>query len=222
MENLLILLAAAVGALLLGILFIKRYDRIDRHFFGRIRRTVPDMNTGRLTLRTVASDDPDYKPFGRFQVLASAVCGAAICIIMVMTSNFFGLGANYSAGKSLSLAAALVWVVILSYNLYEAIARMETFGTRIGKFVFLTAACVIGFGAGVVGSLLIFAAIVFYIIFLAMKFAVSGRSLKPGEIELDDGTVVRNRKGLFGEDNWEEKDGKNVFDRTGDTFVKRN
>ena len=64
MENFLIMLGVAVGALLLGILFIKRYDRIDRHFFGKIRRTVPGMNNdGVPTFRTVVENDSDYEPF---------------------------------------------------------------------------------------------------------------------------------------------------------------
>lgn len=209
MENFLIILGVAVGALLLGYLFIKRYDRIDRHFFGEICGTGADSSS-------------DYKPFGRIQVLASAVCGAAICVIMIVASPTFRLGLG-AAGRSLSLAVAFVWVVILSYNLYDAIVRMDSFGARFGKFVFLTVACAVGFGFGVISSLLVFAAIVFYIIFFAVKVALSGGSaLKPGEIELSDGTVVKNKKGLFGEDNYEAvRNGTGTYDRSGDTFTKR-
>lgn len=224
MENFLIILGVAVGALLLGILFIKRYDRIDRYFFGKIRRTVPGMNNdGEPTFRTVVENDSDYEPFGRMQVLASAVCGVALCVVLVGTSHFFGLGISDIGRRSLSLAVALVWAVILSYNLYEAIARMNSFGARSGKFVFLTVACAVGFGCGVLGSLLVVFAMLLYIIFLAVKIALrsSGLILNPGEILLDDGTVVRKRKGVLGKDKYEAIDSSDTYDRSGDTFTKR-
>ncbi len=46
--------------------------------------------------------------------------------------------------------------------------------------------------------------------------------MKPGEIELNDGTAVRNRKGLFAEDNFEAvRGGKGSYDRTGGIFTRR-
>lgn len=45
---------------------------------------------------------------------------------------------------------------------------------------------------------------------------------RKAEITLDDGTVVRNRKGLFGEDNYYDRDnGSRTFDRSGDIFTER-
>lgn len=96
---------------------------------------------------------------------------------------------------------------------------MNSNKARLGKFVFLTIACLSGVLIGMLGSIVIFAVAIFYLIYHTFCMMLGGQPLNKGEIRLDDGTVVKNRKGLFGEDNYTDHDG-NVWNRSGDTFTK--
>lgn len=216
-----IVLLLAIVAFVLGYKFIKNYNRIDRHFFGSTKRYFPttDPNYSRLTVGEIVENDPDYEPFGRVQVLASTVLGILFTGIPILK----GVGLlDVDNMEGVMLALTLVQLVILSYNLFEAIARMPTFGTRMGKLLFLTVACIIGTAIGALGSMLVFAALVIYLILLAIQAAISGTRLKPGEVELEDGTILKKRTGLFGETDYVDRDDSSrTFDRSGDIFTER-
>lgn len=168
MEQLLVLILLAVAALIFGYLFIKNYNKIDIRHFGRIKSDTPTLVDGVPKFDTGV--DPGYSPFGRVQVLVSALIGALFTGIPILHRVFY----VDLDEKSLTLALTLALLIIVSYNLYEAVTRMPTAGKRIGKFFFLTAACAVGAGVGALGTLLIFAAAVFYLIFLAVKIALFG------------------------------------------------
>lgn len=202
MDNFFVLIGVAVGALLLGILFIKYYNRIDKYFFGRTKCVVPTIRNGQPTLGVVTKET-DYEPFGRTQILICAFCGALLGGIIIATS----FRIDYDSAKYLTLAIALIVVSTLSYNLYEAIARMTSFGACVGKVLFLTVTCVIGFGCGVLGSALVCLAIMIYIIILAMCLAIS---------KADNRIVVKKTgSGLFGEQYYKEVDGSRKFEKIG-------
>ncbi len=203
MENILIVVGVGILIMILGYQFLKHYNGIDSYFFGPKNRP---------------GETRDYEPFGRTQVLLCLIPGAMLTAIptLKMVFNIDWNEDSAMVGISLSL------IVVFSFNLYEAIARMDTFGRRVGKFFFLTVACGVGVGIGALGSVIVFALVVLYLIFLAFSVALSGGSLKKGDIMLDDGTVVRNKKGLFGEDNYTDvSDSSRTFDRSGDTFTER-
>lgn len=216
MEKLLIILVIGIIALVLGFLFIKSYNRIDCHFFGRIKQWFPSLKNEQDEFKKNVVLDSTYEPFGRWQVIASALIGA-MCVVVPILKQVFYVDLN---SRSILLSVILLLVVIISYNLYESITRMPTAGTRIGKFLFMLMSCAIGLGFGILGSLIVFAAIVLYVIIFALRVAVSGPELKKGEVMLDNGTILQNKKGLFGEDNHVDSDG-NVWVRNGDTFTKR-
>lgn len=216
MEKLLIILGIGIVALVLGYLFIKNYNRLDCYFFGRIKRWTPSLKNEQGAFRKNIVLNSAYEPFGRWQVIVSALIGA-VCVVVPILCHVFYVDLN---SRLILLSTVLLLVVIISFNLYEAIVRMPTAGKRVGKFVFLFVSCAIGLGFGILGSLVVFAAIVLYVVFFALRAAVSAPDLKKGEIMLNDGTILKNKKGLFGEDNHVDSDG-NVWDRTGDTFTKR-
>ncbi len=130
MENLSFFSGVALGALLSGYLFFTCYDRLDCFFFGGSQ----------------VGAAQDYEPFGRSQLLVSAVCG-------VLISGLYCFG--YFVAELKVVVAAIV-VAILAYNLYQASVRMHSFGARAGKFAFLASACSVCFGVGILGSLPIF------------------------------------------------------------------
>lgn len=214
MENILIALGGGIVALVLSFLFLKNYNRIDTYLFGKSVRSV--LRDPRFTSGTNMAPDSEYEPFGRWQILVSALVGA-ICVMVPILDQVFYLELDV---KSILLSAVLLLALIISFNFYEAIVRMPTANLRAGKFIFMTVSCCIGLGFGILGSLFVFAAVVLYIVIMAMRYALSGPSLKSGEVRLDNGTVLRNKKGLFGEDNYTDSD-RNSWDRSGDTFTKR-
>lgn len=179
-------------------MFRKRFINLDRKLFGK--------------------NNSMYQPFGYIPVVLCVVCGAL-------------LGTRYIVNHALDMEIPFDWeigrlggrvlLMILLYNLYTSISRMNTWKTRLVKFIFLSIVCSFGVSVGVVASVIVFVVITLYIIFLAVKIAVSGPALKSGDIELENGTIVRNRKGLFGEDNYEAVNGSGTYDRSGDIFTKR-
>lgn len=203
MENFLIVVGVGILILILGYQFLKHYNGIDSYFFGPKNRP---------------GETRDYEPFGRLQVLLCLIPGAMLTAIPIL-KKIFSLHGNED---SVMVGISLSLIVVLSFNLYEAIARMDTLGRRVGKFFFLTVACGVGVGIGALGSVIVFAFVVLYLIFLAFSVALSGGSSKKGGFMLDDGTVVRNKKGLFGEDNYTDvSNSSRTFDRSGDTFTER-
>lgn len=181
-------------------MFRRRFLNLDKKLFGK--------------------NDSEYQPFGYIPMMLSVILGALF-------------GVKYIVNHALDMEIPFDWeieclevralLMVLLYNLYISISRMSTWKTRLAKFVFLSVACSLGASTGILGSVVVFVAITLYIIFFAVKVALSGGSaLKPGEIELSDGTVVKNKKGLFGEDNYEAvRNGTGTYDRSGDTFTKR-
>ncbi len=212
MDNLLSILGIALGVFLLGLILISCYNKIDRSLFGKRKRHIPSMENGRLFFTTVR-ESTDYKPFGRAQVLMSAVCGVFLGVMTYLA----GWGIKTEIASGLSFVIVLIITMILSYNLYDAIVRMPSFGSRVGKFLFLTLFCGIGIVVGVFGSLLVLFALVFYFIVILFRMMLSS----PKDIVLDDGTVVKKMgSGLFGEQYYKEKDGSNTYEAIGDNFRK--
>lgn len=216
MGNLLTILGVGIVALILGYLFIKKYNEIDRYFFCRKKQWVPTLKNQQVGLRKKIIIDSDYEPFGRWQVIACALIGA-LCVVVPILDHVFYIDLN---SQPILLSGVLLLVVIVAFNLYEAIVRMPTVSKRIGKFVFLFVACAIGFGFGILGSLIVFMVIILYVVIFALRIALSGPDLKKGEVMLNDGTILKNKKGLLGEDNYTGSDGM-TWDREGDTFSKR-
>lgn len=175
MEFLLVVLAAIV-VLILGWQFIKHYDKIDIKFFG-----------GRTT--------PDYKPFGRIQVIVCACLGAFLSGIPLAHGTLH-ISMNES---SLMFAVALALLVVISYDLYEAIARMPTFGSRIGKLFFLLFSCAIGTGIGALASVLVLLTVALLLIcFVAwiMLQIMSGRNV--GSVIDEFGSKRTLKEGMDG------------------------
>lgn len=195
--NFIIFVIAAIAALVGGYQFVKHYEEMDCYFFNKT--------------------EAHYESFGIMQVFACGVFGA-LAVFLPLLQWMFTTNWNM---ESINSALILYVIMAFSYNLYEAIVKMSSAGAMIGKFVFLTLACVVGGLVGALGSVVIIGLITLYLLALLFSAVLKGDSQSSKKrTVLDDGTELKNEKGICGEDNYSDSSG-NTWDRSGDTFTRR-
>jgi len=129
------------------------------------------------------------------------------------------------------LISSLPWVALTIYWMCYVRPRLPLLNTRNRKigygffsffFMVILGPCIFPLLLAVILlTIAIKIALILFSIAVWFISLFSGGSRK-GEITLDDGTVVKNKKGLFGEDNYEAvRNGTGTYDRSGDIFTKR-
>lgn len=182
----------AVIALGIGYLIIRNFNKIDTRLFG--------------------ATATNYNPFGLTFVFLSAFLGAIIGI-----SLFREVDENEIMQMAISCFA-----IITALSFYYSMARMESWKARFGKFLFLDIACAIGVLTGALGSIAIIIAITIYLLIIIFSMMLGGNiSLKKNEVKLEDGTVLKVKKGLFGDQSGTDSEGGN-WEHSGDRWAKNN
>ena len=126
----------------------------------------------------------------------------------LLCCTLFGVlwgGSSYMAGVfdlniNITLTASLASVIVLiGYNIVESIIAAETTKVAALRSLMMTGLMVLGFVAGVAGSVILLAILTIvigiYFIYLVVKIALGGSSGGGGKkIILDDGTELTNKQ----------------------------
>lgn len=181
----------AICALAGGYFFLRYFNRIDRSLFD--------------------STDTDYEPFGMIVVAVSGFAGAlAAGGTFIEEIGHFGWRI-----QSVYLMAIHIGAICLAYSVYEAVTRMHSAGAVFGKTVFLWIACCIGGVIGALGSVVMICVLIIVAVLYILSAVLSDSGGKGKRWRADDGTVIEESKGLFGESYYNGNDGKS-YDKTGD------
>lgn len=136
----------------------------------------------------------------KYLATATLLCCALIGIL-------YG-GGNYLAGMfdmdiNITLTSSLASVVVLiGYNIAESIMAANTAKIAVLRSLMMTVFMILGFIAGLVGSVILLAILTIiiglYFILLVIKIALGGSAGSSGggskKIILDDGTVLTNKQ----------------------------
>ncbi len=186
-------------ALVAGYFFIKKYDAIEKFLFGR--------------------DDEDYVSAGLLPVVVCAFFGAIMGAVPMLESIF---NTEWQSA-SICFVCGIMIVLVLSYNVFDAVVRMSSTGTVLGKILFATVACIIGAAVGAAGAIVVICiVIVVAIIFVAglLLGGAAGGGKSSKSVTLEDGTVLSNSKGICGEDNFSDSGGSSWSKTGSDTYSK--
>lgn len=180
----------AILALIGGYFLIKKYNSLDRAFFGY--------------------NDPDYETSGLGFVIVGIAIGAVLTIIYAVWSmldynqNFHSF-INYLGGCLLALNLAIAW--------FRTLTGPLPISGAIGKTVFLTFTILVGVLMGIAGSFIVLAAVVLYIILAAVSGASSSDSGK--KVKASSGDIIDS---FFGDKTLTHSGGDEYRDSAGNRY----
>lgn len=181
MENLIIIIILGIAALIGGIYLIKNYNRLDIKFFSD------------------ATQSP-YTPGGRFIVITSVIVGALSGAIAI-AANVFSLDIEMWA---LEYTTGALMVTCIGAACMQALLSYESLSKALSKCAFVTGYCIVAFIIGLIGTGIVFVAIVVYLFIMMVNIM-----LKSGF----ETQTIRTKGGLFesGEKLTQESPGSNIF-----------
>lgn len=150
----------AIVAVIAILFFIKKYTTIDDKLF----------NNG----------VDEFKPMGKVAVYVSVCLGAIIGFVVAIYS-MFGEGNPFALGfTSWGIVCNIVpylLIACIAVCFYMAYANERTPNRRLGRALFMTVACLLGFVGGFVGSILVLVALLLWLLLkLVLTMLTDGAS----------------------------------------------
>lgn len=139
--------------------------------------------------------------------------------VLLGGGSFLSSMFNWELHTSLSASLAAV-IYLVGYNIAESIIVADSAKVAILRSLMITGILALGFGAGVVGSVIVLAILIIIIVFYIFFHVVFGAPKGGSKITLNDGTVLSNKKSdlLGGGASYKGNDGKRYRTDDGQTF----